>query len=121
MKSKAHTIESPSCAFCGVAACEYEPGSHLPPKFCAATNASELLAAAELRYTDQEGLLRLTLAAAQTEASGYMRRTRVEDIMDFAHRIGDKPCMLESDKSEAWDIDEELDFQVTEFLMERRK
>jgi CMP-N-acetylneuraminic acid synthetase len=37
------------------------------------------------------------------------------------HRIGDKPFMLEIDKSEAWDIDEELDFEITDFLMKRRK
>jgi len=36
------------------------------------------------------------------------------------HRIGDKPYMLEIDKTEAWDIDEELDFEITDFLMKRR-
>jgi len=36
------------------------------------------------------------------------------------HRIGDHPLMFEIDVNEAWDIDEELDFEITEFLMKRR-
>jgi CMP-N-acetylneuraminic acid synthetase len=36
------------------------------------------------------------------------------------HRIGDKPLMFEIDKDEAWDIDEELDFEMTDFLMKRK-
>jgi len=37
------------------------------------------------------------------------------------HRIGDKPLMFEIDADEAWDIDEELDFEITDFLMKRRE
>lgn len=37
------------------------------------------------------------------------------------HRIGDKPFMFEIDADEAWDIDEELDFEITDFLMRRKK
>ena len=36
------------------------------------------------------------------------------------HRIGDKPFMFEINKDEAWDIDEELDFEITDFLMKRK-
>ncbi|MBI5953119.1 MAG: acylneuraminate cytidylyltransferase family protein [Chloroflexi bacterium] len=43
-----------------------------------------------------------------------------ENLARKRHRIGDKPFMLEIDKSEAWDIDEELDFEITDFLMKRR-
>lgn len=32
------------------------------------------------------------------------------------NRIGDKPLMFEIDKMEAWDIDDELDFNIAEFL-----
>jgi CMP-N-acetylneuraminic acid synthetase len=28
--------------------------------------------------------------------------------------------MFEIDKAEAWDIDEELDFEITDFLMKKR-
>jgi len=38
------------------------------------------------------------------------------------NRIGERPLMFEIDRIEAWDIDEELDFRVAEFLyLERQK
>ena len=37
------------------------------------------------------------------------------------HRIGDSPLMFEIDADEAWDIDEELDFAICDFLMSRQK
>ena len=42
-----------------------------------------------------------------------------ENLARKHHRIGDKPFMFEIDKAEAWDIDEELDFEITNFLMKR--
>lgn len=36
------------------------------------------------------------------------------------HRLGERPLMFEIDAAEAWDIDEELDFLICEFLMEQR-
>ena len=35
------------------------------------------------------------------------------------HRIGDRPLMFEMDPAEAWDIDEELDFAICDFLLKR--
>ena len=43
-----------------------------------------------------------------------------ENLVRKHHRIGDKPFMFEIDKAEAWDIDEELDFEITNFLMKRK-
>lgn len=37
------------------------------------------------------------------------------------HRIGARPLMFEIDRSEAWDIDEEPDFLMADFLMHRRQ
>jgi CMP-N-acetylneuraminic acid synthetase len=37
------------------------------------------------------------------------------------HRIGETPMMFEIAAEEAWDIDEELDFAITEFLLRRKK
>jgi uncharacterized metal-binding protein len=48
----------------------------------------ELLAEVERAYLEQEDLRALAVAAAQTEAAGYCRTTRIEDTMDFARRIG---------------------------------
>ncbi len=44
-----------------------------------------------------------------------------ENLARKRHRIGDKPLMFEIDADEAWDIDEELDFEITDFLMRRRE
>ena len=37
------------------------------------------------------------------------------------HRISDHPMMFEIDSDEAWDIDEELDFAITDFLMSKAR
>ncbi|RMF86788.1 MAG: DUF1847 domain-containing protein, partial [Nitrospinota bacterium] len=49
---------------------------------------AELLAEVERAYLEREDLQRLALASARTEAAGYGRATRIEDIMDFARRLG---------------------------------
>jgi CMP-N-acetylneuraminic acid synthetase len=43
-----------------------------------------------------------------------------ENLARRRNRIGDRPLMFEIDPAEAWDIDEELDFAITEFLLQRR-
>lgn len=43
-----------------------------------------------------------------------------ENLARKRHRIGDRPLMFEIPAEEAWDIDEELDFAICEFLAERR-
>jgi CMP-N-acetylneuraminic acid synthetase len=37
------------------------------------------------------------------------------------NRLGDRPLMFIMEADEAWDIDEELDFEITHFLMQHRK
>ena len=44
-----------------------------------------------------------------------------ENLLKRNHRIGEHPFMFEIDAQEAWDIDEELDFAVCEFLMSRKR
>jgi CMP-N-acetylneuraminic acid synthetase len=44
-----------------------------------------------------------------------------ENLIRRHHRIGDAPIMFEIDAEEAWDIDEELDFAITDFLLRRKK
>jgi CMP-N-acetylneuraminic acid synthetase len=43
-----------------------------------------------------------------------------ENLVRKHHRIGDSPLMFEIDANEAWDIDEELDFAICDFLMRRK-
>jgi len=41
------------------------------------------------------------------------------NLINRLNRLGERPYMFEMDASEAWDIDEELDFAITEFLMQQ--
>jgi CMP-N-acetylneuraminic acid synthetase len=42
-----------------------------------------------------------------------------QTLLTRLNRLGERPYMFEMDKAEAWDIDEELDFAITEFLMQQ--
>ena len=37
------------------------------------------------------------------------------------NRLGERPLLFEMDADEAWDIDVELDFAITDFLMQQRR
>jgi len=43
-----------------------------------------------------------------------------ENLLKKHHRISDQPIMFEIDADEAWDIDEELDFTICDFLLTRQ-
>lgn len=43
-----------------------------------------------------------------------------ENLVKRRHRIGERPLMFEIAADEAWDIDEELDFALCDFLLSRR-
>ena len=43
-----------------------------------------------------------------------------ENLLRRHHRIGETPLMFAIDSDEAWDIDEELDFAITDFLLRRK-
>lgn len=42
-----------------------------------------------------------------------------QTLVDRYNRLGERPLMFPIDRAEAWDIDEELDFQIAEYLLER--
>jgi len=44
-----------------------------------------------------------------------------DSLAEHAHRIGSRPLMFPMPREEAWDIDEELDFQIADFLMQQRQ
>jgi len=44
-----------------------------------------------------------------------------ENLLAKKHRISDKPLMFEINADEAWDIDEELDFAICDFLLNLKK
>ena len=78
----------PICALCAVRACSAPPGSKKFPPFCPMPAETELLEEVERAYMEQEDLRSLAAESARTESAGYCRTTRIEDIMDFARRIG---------------------------------
>jgi len=43
-----------------------------------------------------------------------------ENLSRRRNRLGERPLMFEMDAAEAWDIDEEFDFAITDFLMKQR-
>jgi CMP-N-acetylneuraminic acid synthetase len=44
-----------------------------------------------------------------------------QNLLARRNRLGERPLMFEIDAEEAWDIDEELDFAITDFLIQQRK
>lgn len=77
-----------SCPLCGVQACRFEPNTKKPPLFCPMPKETERLAAIERKYLEDPELQKWACESARTESAGYCRSTRVEEIMDFARRIG---------------------------------
>jgi CMP-N-acetylneuraminic acid synthetase len=43
-----------------------------------------------------------------------------ENLVQRRNRLGERPLMFEMNADEAWDIDEELDFAIADFLMQYR-
>ena len=76
------------CPLCGVRACTCEPNTRKLPSFCPMAVESEQLAAVERDLLEDEELRKLACESARTEAAGYCRNTRIQEIMDFARRIG---------------------------------
>lgn len=44
-----------------------------------------------------------------------------ENLVRRGNRLGDTPLMFEIEAQEAWDIDDELDFTIADFLMQHRQ
>lgn len=80
--------KGPDCPACRVTACIAAPGTKPAPKFCPMPAEGELLAEVRDRYLEDGDLRRMAVESARTEAAGYCRATRVEEIMDFARRMG---------------------------------
>lgn len=73
-----------------------------------------------LNHDPSELLRTQDLAPVYEENSCLYIFTRA-NLEKFNHRIGASPLMFPVPRDEALDIDEELDFQVADFLMRRRQ
>lgn len=77
-----------SCVDCGTCNCNNHKSMY--PEFCLTTNINEdVLAETMELYKEDENLL-VTRASAEVESEGYLKRTRVEEVMEFARKIGAK-------------------------------
>ncbi len=74
-----------TCAYCGIDACEKDDPSKFPLN-CPCLLKEEM---EEVKKLYEEGdNKKLAHEAALTEAIGYCEKTRLEEVMDFAHRMG---------------------------------
>ena len=88
MSDTSPTTRAPTAPACRVAACTAAPGTKPAPKFCPMPAEAELLGEVRGRYLEDGDLHRMAVESARTEAAGYCKSTRVEEIMDFARRMG---------------------------------
>lgn len=72
-----------------------------------------------LNHNPRELLRTQDLPPVYEENSCMYLFTR-EGIEEHKHRIGKNPIMFPVSVEEAWDIDDELDFQIADFLMRQR-
>ena len=77
-----------SCIDCAVKSCQKGDGRF--PDFCVTTHLDPQTLKDALTCYEEEENHRATLAAASVEYEHYCQYTRVEEIMDFARRIGAK-------------------------------
>lgn len=77
-----------SCVDCHVYNCWLQDSKY--PDFCLTTNVSEETRKQALEFLKSEEDNRIAVAAAQVEYEGYGKRTRVEEVIQFARKIGAK-------------------------------
>jgi len=81
-------VEGPDCSRCGSAACRQGPEAVARPPFCPMECDETVLAEAAAALREPGEVRRLAVESARTEAAGYCKATRVEEVMDFARRLG---------------------------------
>jgi uncharacterized metal-binding protein len=83
------TYDEPGCAYCPdtVRACRQGEGETRGPGFCPSKVMPEELEAAVALYDDPETRL-VAQASGRVEAEGYCQWTRVEEVCQFAKKMG---------------------------------
>lgn len=77
-----------SCTDCGVVSCN--SGQNTYPEFCLTANLDQQELKEALRLYGDPINRKIAVAAAEVEAAFYCKYTRVQEIIEFAHRIGAK-------------------------------
>lgn len=78
----------PYCAECSVQACMKHTIPEEAPAYCPTLAFDEVVARTRTELAEHAELHNLAVAAARTEATGYLKWTRVEEIVHFARQIG---------------------------------
>ena len=75
-----------SCVDCGTQNCKFKTRTY--PEFCLTTNLSHEDSAWALARYDEDRNKEVMIASAEVEYEGYCKWTRVQEIMEFARKIG---------------------------------
>lgn len=76
-----------SCADCLIGNCNKMDSKY--PEFCLTTSMDDKIRDESIRlYKEDEENLKVAKAAAEVEAENYCKMTRIEEIMEFAKKIG---------------------------------
>jgi len=81
--------EEPACAYCPppVRACRHGEAADRGPGFCPTKVDPDIQEAARALYADPE-LQKISRVAALVESEGYCKWTRVEEVVQFAKKMG---------------------------------
>ena len=77
-----------SCVDCGTQNCKFKDRSY--PEFCPTVNLDHEDAAWALERYEEDRNHEIMVASAEVEYEGYCQWTRVQEIMEFAQKIGAK-------------------------------
>ena len=75
-----------SCVDCGTQNCKFKDRTY--PDFCLTTNLSEEDAQWAAERYEEDRNHEIMVASAEVEYEGYCKWTRVQEIMEFARKIG---------------------------------
>ena len=78
----------PFCAECSTQACFRHTVAEEGPAYCPSLGFDEVVDKTRTELEEDPELRNLAVAAARTEAAGYLKWTRVEEIAHFAREIG---------------------------------
>lgn len=81
-------IKSLSCVDCGTQNCKFKDRNY--PEFCLTTNLDQEDFTWALEKYDEGRNREIMIASAEVEYEGYGKWTRVQEIMEFAAKIGAK-------------------------------
>lgn len=81
-------INEHSCVDCGTQNCKYKDRTY--PEFCPTANLKESDRQWALERYEENNNKAIMIASAEVEYEGYCKWTRVQEIMEFARKIGAK-------------------------------